>query len=248
MYTLVLLRHGESIWNKENRFTGWTDVDLSKKGIEEAKDAAYELKKAGFSFDLAFTSLLKRSIRTLWIHLEYMDLMWIPVYKSWHLNERFYGALQGLNKQETSKKYGELQVKLWRRGYDICPPAINKNDPRFPGKDPKYTALSEDNLPLAESLKDAINRILPYWNEEIVPEMKLGKKILIVAHGNSLRGIIKHIDNISSEEIINLNIPLGIPLIYEFDNNLKPINHYYLGGIKKINKAIEMVSKQHIIK
>jgi 2,3-bisphosphoglycerate-dependent phosphoglycerate mutase len=248
MYTLVLLRHGESVWNKENRFTGWTDVDLSKKGIEEAKDAVYELKKAGFSFDLAFTSVLKRSIRTLWILLEYMDLMWIPEYKSWHLNERFYGALQGLNKQETSKKYGELQVKLWRRAYDICPPAINKNDPRFPGKDPKYTSLNEDNLPLTESLKDVINRILPYWNEEIVPEMKLGKKILLIAHGNSLRGIIKHIDNISNEEIINLNIPLGIPLIYEFDNNLKPIKHYYLGDIEKINEAIEMVSKQHIIK
>ncbi len=235
MFKLVLLRHGESIWNKENRFTGWTDIDLSKKGIEEAKDAAYELKKAGFSFDMAFTSLLKRSIKTLWILLEYIDLEWISVYKSWHLNERFYGALQGLNKQETSKKCGELQVKLWRRGYDIQPPAINKSDPRFPGKDPKYTNLGENELPLTESLKDAINRILPYWNEEIVPKLKLGEKILIVAHGNSLRGLVKHIDDISNEEITNLNIPLGIPLIYEFDNNLKPINHYYLGDIDKVN-------------
>ncbi|MCL4377044.1 MAG: 2,3-diphosphoglycerate-dependent phosphoglycerate mutase [Actinobacteria bacterium] len=246
MFILTLLRHGESIWNKENRFTGWTDVDLSAKGVNEAKEAGFELKKEGYFFDLAFTSVLKRSIRFLWIVLDYMDLMWIDERKSWRLNERFYGALQGLNKIETSKKYGEEQVHIWRRSYDISPPAINKNDLRFPGNDPKYSELKASELPLTESLKDTLSRILPYWHKEIVPEIKLGRKILIVAHGNSLRSLIKHIDSIPDEEIADLNIPLGIPLIYEFNKNMEPANHYYLGDKNRIKKSIDGVSKEHI--
>jgi 2,3-bisphosphoglycerate-dependent phosphoglycerate mutase len=246
MFKITLIRHGESVWNKETRFTGWTDVDLSAKGVNEAKVAGLELKREGFSFDIAFTSVLKRSIRFLWIILDYMDLMWIEEHKSWRLNERFYGALQGLNKIETSKKYGEAQVHLWRRSYDISPPAINKNDPGFPGNDPKYSELKTSELPLSESLKDTLNRILPYWHKEIVPEIKLGRKILIVAHGNSLRSLIKHIENIPDEEITDLNIPLGIPLIYEFNKNMEPVNHFYLGNKDIIKKSIEKVSKEHI--
>ena len=246
MFKLVLLRHGESKWNKENRFTGWTDVDLSEKGIIETKLAAYELKKSRFSFDIAFTSKLKRSIRSTWIVLDSMDLMWIPVYKSWCLNERFYGALQGLNKKETSKKYGEHQVKLWRRSYEIRPPAIKKNDDRFPGKDKRYSNVSKSELPLTESLKDATeNRILPFWHNVIIPEINSKNKILIVAHGNSIRGLIKNLDDLSDNEIIDLNIPLGIPLVYELDKNLRPLRHYYLGDIGKINQAIEYISRSH---
>ncbi len=245
MFKLVLLRHGESIWNKENIFTGWTDIDLSEKGIEEAKLAAYALKKSGFSFDMVFTSVLKRSIRSVWILLDHMDLMWIPVYKSWYLNERFYGALQGLNKKETSKKYGEDQVKLWRRSYDNQPPSIEKNDPRFPGRDPKYSKIDQSKLPLTESLKNtSINRVIPYWNKEITPKIKAGNKIIILAHGNSLRSLVKYLDNIPDNEVINLNIPLGIPLIYELDKNLEPLKHYYLGDTGKVSQAIENISKQ----
>jgi len=247
-FNLVLLRHGESIWNRENLFTGWTDVDLSEKGIIEAKLAAYELKKAGLSFDIAFTSLLKRSIRTLWILLDYMDLMWIPAYKSWQLNERFYGALQGLNKKETSKKYGESQVKLWRRSFNVRPPAVDVNDERFPGNDPRYSGIEKSHLPLTESLQDALNnRILPYWYETIVPKLKTGSRIIIVAHGNSLRGIIKYLDDLSDDEVADLNIPLGIPLVYKLDKDLMPVRHYYSGDIEKINQAIEKVTNQHIL-
>jgi len=242
---LVLLRHGESIWNNKNLFTGWTDVDLSEKGLEESRLAAYELKKSGFSFDISYTSLLKRCIRTLWIVLDYMDLMWIPVFKSWRLNERFYGALQGLDKKEASKKYGETQIKLFRRSFDIQPPAIDIKDKRFPGIDPKYSRVDRHFLPLTESLKDTKNRMLPYWKTVIVPKIKLGNKVIIVASGNSLRGIIKHLDNLSDDEIVNLEIPLGIPMVYELNNNLRPLKKYYLGDINKINQAIEYMSRQH---
>ncbi|MFH1397974.1 MAG: 2,3-diphosphoglycerate-dependent phosphoglycerate mutase, partial [Candidatus Omnitrophota bacterium] len=220
MYKIALLRHGESIWNKENRFTGWTDVDLSEKGINEAKKAGLVLKKEGFNFDLAFTSVLKRAIRTLWIGLDQMDLMWIPVCNSWRLNERHYGALQGLNKAETAAKYGEDQVLIWRRSYDIRPPALEKSDPRFPGNNPRYLNLNPQDIPLTECLKDTVARFLPYWHETISPAVKSGKKIIIAAHGNSLRALVKYLDNVSNEDIVNLNIPTGIPLIYELDANL----------------------------
>ena len=206
MYKVVLLRHGESIWNKENRFTGWTDVDLSEKGIEEAKKAGEALKNEGFVFDVAFTSVLKRAIRTLWIVLDEMDLMWIPIINHWRLNERHYGALQGLNKAEMAQKYGEDQVKIWRRSYDVPPPALDKNDPRFPGFDPRYKDLSEDELPTCESLKDTVARFIPYWEEKIAPTIKSGKRVLIAAHGNSLRALVKFLDNIPDNEIVELNI------------------------------------------
>jgi len=244
MIKLVLLRHGESIWNLENRFTGWTDVDLSSKGIEEAHRAAKFLKENGFVFDIAFTSVLKRAIRTLWIVLDDMDLMWIPVIKTWRLNERHYGALQGLNKLEMVEKFGEEQVLIWRRSYDIRPPALDKNDPRFPGNDPRYRDLKEEEIPLTECLKDTVNRFLPFWHNNIVPVLKENKRVIISAHGNSLRALVKYLDNIPDNEIVHLNIPTGIPLVYELDNNLKPIKSYYLGDEETVKKAIESVVKQ----
>lgn len=248
MYKVVLLRHGESIWNKENRFTGWTDVDLSEKGKEEAKKAGEVLKSEGFTFDIAYTSVLKRAIRTLWIVLDEMDLMWIPVIRHWRLNERHYGALQGLNKAETAKKYGEEQVKIWRRSYDIQPPALEKSDPRYPGYDPRYKELTESELPLTECLKDTVARFVPYWEGTIAPMVKSGKRVLIVAHGNSLRALVKYLDNIPDSEIVELNIPTGIPLVYELDENLKPIKHYYLGNPEEIEKAAAAVAAQGKVK
>jgi len=244
MYKLVLLRHGESIWNKENIFTGWTDVDLSQKGIEEANNAGELLKNEGFTFDTAFTSLLKRAVRTLWIVLDKMDLMWIPVYKSWRLNERHYGALQGLNKKETAELYGEKQVLIWRRSFDVLPPLLDETDKRYPGYDPKYISLDKNEIPKSECLKDTINRFMPYWHNTISPMIKDGKKIIISAHGNSLRALVKYLDNISDSDIVNLNIPTGIPLIYELDNNLKPLKHYYLGDEDAIKKSIDSVKNQ----
>jgi 2,3-bisphosphoglycerate-dependent phosphoglycerate mutase len=244
MYKVVLLRHGESVWNKENRFTGWTDVDLSDKGIIEAKNAGITLKKEGYNFDVAFTSVLKRAIRTLWIVLDEMDLMWIPVTRNWRLNERHYGALQGLNKAETAQKFGEEQVKIWRRSYDIQPPALEKTDPRYPGFDPRYKELSEKELPLTECLKDTVERFVPYWEETIAPVVKSGKRVLITAHGNSLRALVKYLDNIPDSEIVELNIPTGIPLVYELDENLRPIKSYYLGDEEEIKKASEAVASQ----
>lgn len=244
MHKLVLLRHGESIWNKENRFTGWTDVDLSDRGIEEARKAAQVLKKENFVFDVAFTSVLKRAIRTLWIVLDEMDLMWIPVYNSWRLNERHYGALQGLNKSEMAEKFGEEHVLIWRRSYDIPPPALDRDDLRSPAKDPRYNTLDPKDIPLTECLKDTVKRFLPYWHEAIAPTVKSGKRVIISAHGNSLRALVKYLDNISDEEIVELNIPTGIPLIYELDTDLKPIRHYYLGDPSDIEKAISEVAKQ----
>ena len=229
MYKLVLVRHGESDWNKQNRFTGWTDVDLSEKGKEEAKEGGVVLKAEGLTFDVAYTSVLKRAIRTLWIVLDEMDLMWIPVHRSWRLNERHYGALQGLNKAETAAKFGEAQVKIWRRSYDIPPPELTPDDERFPGRDPRYASLSKEELPLTECLKDTVARFLPLWHETIAPEIKAGKKVLIAAHGNSLRALIKYLDNVSEEAIVELNVPTGMPLVYELDENLKPIRSYYLG-------------------
>ncbi|MBC7474594.1 MAG: 2,3-diphosphoglycerate-dependent phosphoglycerate mutase [Candidatus Sericytochromatia bacterium] len=241
---LVLIRHGESTWNKENKFTGWTDVDLSEKGREEAKKGGQILKSQGYTFDIAFTSVLKRAIRTLWIIQDEMDLLWIPVVKTWKLNERHYGDLQGLNKSETAKKYGDQQVHIWRRSYDIPPPELQKNDARYPGNDPRYKDLSESELPLTESLKSTVNRFLPYWFEEIVPVIKSGKKVVIAAHGNSLRALIKHLDNILDDDISELNIPTGIPLVYELDENLKPIKNYYLGDQDEIKKAADAVANQ----
>ena len=244
MYKLVLLRHGESTWNKENRFTGWTDVDLSQKGVEEAKNAGQLLKDGGFTFDLAFTSVLKRAIRTLWLVTDEMDLLWVPVIKSWKLNERHYGALQGLNKSETAAKHGEEQVKIWRRSYDIPPPAFDKNDERFPGYFPAYHDVNPNELPCTESLKDTVARVVPYWEQVIAPEIKAGKKIVIAAHGNSLRALVKYLDNISESDIVELNIPTGTPLVYELDEHLKPIKHYYLGDQESIKKAMESVASQ----
>jgi 2,3-bisphosphoglycerate-dependent phosphoglycerate mutase len=244
MYKIVLLRHGESTWNQENRFTGWTDVDLSEKGIQEAKQAAELLKSGAYTFDVAYTSVLKRAIRTLWLTLDGMDLMWIPVYRNWRLNERHYGALQGLNKAETAEKYGNEQVHLWRRSYDVRPPALEPSDARFPGHDPRYKNVSSADLPLTECLKDTVARFLPYWFETIVPAVKSGQKVLIVAHGNSLRSLVKHLDNIPDEEIPELNIPTGVPLVYEMDDNLRPISHYYLGDQDAVQKAMEAVANQ----
>lgn len=241
---IVLLRHGESIWNLEGRFTGWTDVDLSDRGISEAKEAGKTLSDKGYVFDVAFTSVLKRAIRTLWLVLEEMDLMWIPVYRTWRLNERHYGALQGLNKEEMAAKVGEEQVQIWRRSYDIRPPALDRNDKRYPGNDPKYRGLSENELPVAESLKDTITRFVPYWHEVVAPALKSGKHVLVSAHGNSLRAIVKYLDNISDSEIVNVNIPTGIPLVYELDEELRPLKHYYLADTAKVEKAINEVATQ----
>jgi len=244
MKKIVLLRHGESLWNKENRFTGWTDVDLSEKGIEEAKKAGDVLKKEGYTFDLAYTSVLKRGIRTLWIVLDEMDLMWIPVYRSWRLNERHYGALQGLYKSKLAQEMGEEQVLIWRRSYDIPPPPLKTSDPRYPGNDPRYKEVNPKDLPLTESLKDTVERFLPYWHETISPMVKSGKNVLISAHGNSLRALIKYLDNMPEEEIVELDLPTGIPLVYELDENLKPIQHYYLGDPEEIAKATQAVKDQ----
>jgi 2,3-bisphosphoglycerate-dependent phosphoglycerate mutase len=244
MHKLVLLRLGESQWNKENRFTGWTDVDLSGKGAQEVKEAGAYLKKEGYAFDIAYTSVLKRAIRTLWIVLDTMDLMWIPVERSWRLNERHYGALQGLNKAETAKRFGEDQVLIWRRSYDIPPPKLEKTDDRYPGKDPRYQDLSENDLPLTECLKDTIARFLPFWHETIAPSIQCSKKVLIVAHGNSLRALVKYLDDISDEQIVKLNIPTGMPLVYELDDSLRSKKSYYLGDPQKVKKAMETVANQ----
>ncbi|MCX5716487.1 MAG: 2,3-diphosphoglycerate-dependent phosphoglycerate mutase [Candidatus Omnitrophica bacterium] len=244
MKKLVLLRHGESLWNKENRFTGWTDVDLSEKGIEEAKKAGAVLKDKGFIFDVAFTSVLKRAIRTLWITLDEMDLMWIPVYNSWRLNERHYGGLQGLNKSEMAQKYGEKQVLIWRRSYDIQPPALEESDPRYPGNDPRYKDLKTREIPLTECLKDTVARFMPYWHDTIAPAVKSGKRVIIAAHGNSLRALVKYLDNISDETIVGLNIPTGLPLVYELNDDLTVIKSYYLGDPEEVRKAMEAVANQ----
>jgi len=242
MYKLVLLRHGESTWNKENRFTGWTDVDLSEKGREEAAEAGRLLKEGGYTFDRAYTSLLKRAIRTLTIALDGLDLLWLPVEKDWRLNERHYGALQGLNKAETAAKFGDEQVHIWRRSYDVLPPLLEDSDERSPSHDPRYKGLK--NLPKGEALKQTVDRMLPYWNETIAPAVKRGEKVLVAAHGNSLRALVKHLDGMSEAEIMELNIPTGIPLVYELDSNLKPIRHYYLGDEAKAKAAADAVAKQ----
>lgn len=233
MPTIIFLRHGQSTWNLENKFTGWIDVDLSSQGIEEARTAGRLLKANGFTFDMGYTSVLKRAIRTLWIVLDEMDLMWIPVYRSWRLNERHYGALQNLNKRDTAEKYGDEQVHIWRRSYDVQPPPLDFSDKRHPRFDPHYAELKAGDLPCTESLKDTLNRVLPYWHETIVPELKKGRRILIAAHGNSLRAIVKYLDNISDEAIPGLNIPTGIPLVYELDSDLKAVSHYYSGHLSR---------------
>ncbi|ADK82744.1 2,3-diphosphoglycerate-dependent phosphoglycerate mutase [Sediminispirochaeta smaragdinae] len=241
---LVLIRHGESQWNKENRFTGWTDVPLSEKGKKEAQAGGRLLREEGFVFDKAYTSVLKRAIKTLWIVLEEMDLMWIPVVRAWELNERHYGGLQGLNKSETAKKYGEEQVLIWRRSYDTPPPELTKESAYYPGKDLKYRELSEEQIPLTESLKITIERVVPYWEKVIVPELKAGKRLLIAAHGNSLRALVKYLDGISNEEITKLNIPTGVPLVYELDKDITPIRHYYLGDQEAIQAKMAAVANQ----
>jgi 2,3-bisphosphoglycerate-dependent phosphoglycerate mutase len=244
MYKLVLLRHGESLWNKENRFTGWTDVDLTDTGRTEATEAGRQLKKDGFHFDVAFTSVLKRAIRTLWIALDELDLMWIPVHRSWRLNERHYGALQGLNKAEIAAQHGEAQTKIWRRSYDTPPPALPREDERHPSHDPRYATLSADDLPDTECLKDTVARFLPYWHEVIAPAIRDGRRVLIAAHGNSLRALVKYLDGISDADIVELNIPTGIPLVYELDADLKPLKSYYLGDPEAAKRAAEKVAAQ----
>src|SRR5215212_4285421 len=229
MHTLVLLRHGESTWNQENRFTGWTDVDLSERGRAEAQEAGRLLREGGYVFDIAYTSLLKRAIRTLWYSLDALDLMWIPVEKDWRLNERHYGALQGLNKAETAARHGDAQIKIWRRSYDIPPPPLTPDDPRHPSRDPRYAGLDPNALPLTESLKDTVARFLPYWHDTIAPAIQSGRRVLIAAHGNSLRALVNYLDRVPESEIIELNIPTGIPLVYELDEHMVPVRHYYLG-------------------
>jgi 2,3-bisphosphoglycerate-dependent phosphoglycerate mutase len=242
MTKLVLVRHGESVWNKENKFTGWTDVDLSETGVSEAHRAGQVLKREGFTFDLAFTSVLKRAIRTLWIIQDEMDLLWIPVTKSWKLNERHYGALQGLNKAEMAQKFGEGQVFTWRRSFDIQPPALEISDSRHPSHDPRYRGLTA--LPATEALINTIERVVPYWNETILPTLQRGQRVLIAAHGNSLRALVKHLDQISADEIMQLNIPTGIPLVYELDDQMRPLRHYYLGDPDQVRAATEAVASQ----
>ena len=244
MKKLVLLRHGESEWNMSNRFSGWTDVGLTEKGIGEAIEAGQVLKKEGYVFDVAYTSVLKRAIKTLWIVMEEMDLMWIPVHRHWRLNERHYGALQGLNKAETAEKHGMEQVKIWRRSYDVQPPALTREDPRFPGHDPRYAGLSDGELPLTECLKDTVDRFLPYYHETIAPDIAAGKRVVIAAHGNSLRALVKHLDGISDGEIVGLNIPTGIPLVYELNDALEPVQHFYLGDPETVKKATRAVADQ----
>ena len=245
---LVLLRHGESLWNKENLFTGWTDVDLSDRGKEEALEAARSLKQYGFAFDVAFTSVLKRAIRTLWLVLDEIDLMWIPVHRDWRLNERHYGALQGLNKSETAKTFGEAQLELWRRGYDVRPPALEEHDPRYPRHDRRYQELSSQETPATESLKDTLARALPCWHDRIAPLVRSGRRVLLSAHGNSLRALVKHLDAVSDTDIVELNIPTGIPLVYELDDTLKPLRHYYLGDSKRVDEATRAVANQASLK
>jgi 2,3-bisphosphoglycerate-dependent phosphoglycerate mutase len=244
MLRLVLLRHGESTWNRENRFTGWTDVDLSDKGREEAREAGRVMAAEKFEFDVAYTSVLKRAIRTLWIALDEMDVLWIPVHRSWRLNERHYGALQGLNKAETAAQHGEAQVKIWRRSYDIPPPPLTPDDPRHPAHDRRYSALSRAELPLTESLKDTVARFLPYWHDTIAPEIRAGKKVLIAAHGNSLRALVKYLDNVPDEEIVELNIPTGIPLVYLLNDDLEPLQKFYLGDQEAVKAAAAAVANQ----
>jgi 2,3-bisphosphoglycerate-dependent phosphoglycerate mutase len=244
MYTLVLLRHGESTWNRENRFTGWTDVDLTEKGRAEAKEAGRLLKAEGFDFDIAFTSVLKRAIRTLWTALDEMDRMWIPITPTWRLNERHYGALQGLDKAETAAKYGDEQVLVWRRSYDTPPNPLTEDDPRASFTDPRYAGLAHDEIPLTECLKDTVARVLPYWNDSIAPAIRLGRRVLITAHGNSLRALIKHLDGIGDNEIVGVNVPTGQPLIYQLDHDLKPLGSRYLGNAEEIAKAMAAVASQ----
>jgi len=244
MHKVVLLRHGFSTWNKENRFTGWTDVDLADEGRQEAAEAGRLLKEGGFVFDIAYTSVLKRAIRTLWIALDVLDQMWIPVEKSWRLNERHYGALQGLNKAETAAKFGDEQIKIWRRSYSTPPPELVLDDPRHPSHDPRYRSLSPGELPRTESLKETVARFLPYWHDTIAPAIKSGRRVLIAAHGNSLRALVKYLDNMSEQDIVELNIPTGIPLVYELDENLKPMRHYYLGDPEAAAAAAARVAAQ----
>ncbi len=245
MHKLVLLRHGESDWNRENRFTGWTDVDLSARGLEEARAAGRLLRAENYRFDLAFTSLLKRAVRTLWIALDELDQMWLAIEKSWRLNERHYGALQGLNKAEMAAKYGEQQVLAWRRSYDTPPPALEPSDARYEGKDPRYAGIE---VPRAECLKDTVARVIPYWSSAIAPAVRAGRRVLIAAHGNSLRALVKHLDGISDEAVVQLNIPTGIPLVYELDDNLHPLQHYYLGDPDEAARRIAAVSAQGKVK
>jgi 2,3-bisphosphoglycerate-dependent phosphoglycerate mutase len=244
IYKLALLRHGQSLWNLEKRFTGWTDVDLTAQGQKEARAAGLLLREEGYTFDVAFTSVLKRAIRTLWLVLEEMDLEWIPVQKAWQLNERHYGALQGLSKPEMAARHGEAQVELWRRGYDVLPPPLNPDDPRHPRYDRRYAHLPPEKLPRHESLKVVMDRLIPYWHSTIAPTIKSGRRVLITAHGNSMRGLIKHLDGISDQDIVGLNIPTGIPIVYELDADLKPLTSYYLGDLEKIQKAVEAVVRQ----
>jgi 2,3-bisphosphoglycerate-dependent phosphoglycerate mutase len=244
MRKVVLLRHGESTWNQENRFTGWTDVDLSEKGQKEAAEAGRLLKEGGYTFDVAYTSVLKRAIRTLWTTLDILDLMWIPVTKDWRLNERHYGALQGLNKAETAARHGDAQVKIWRRSYDIPPPPLTTDDERYSGRDPRYAGLRPQDIPLTESLKETVARFLPFWHETIAPAVTSGQRVIIAAHGNSLRALVKYLDNIPDTEIVELNIPTGIPLVYELDDTLKPIRHYYLGDPEAAARAAASVAAQ----
>jgi len=244
MHKLVLIRHGESTWNQENRFTGWTDVDLNAKGLGEAKAAGQLLKKEGYSFDRSFVSVLKRALRTNWMILDELDELWIPIERSWRLNERHYGSLQGLNKAETATKFGDDQVLIWRRSYDVPPPALEKSDERFPGHDPRYKDIPEKELPMTECLKDTVDRVLPYWHSEIAPAVKRGERVLVTAHGNTLRALVKYFDNLSEEEVLALNIPTGIPLVYELDHSLQPIRHYYLGDQEAIAAAAAAVASQ----
>jgi 2,3-bisphosphoglycerate-dependent phosphoglycerate mutase len=244
MKKLVLIRHGESTWNKENRFTGWTDVDLSEKGLQEAHDGGRLLKEGGYVFDVAYTSVLKRAIRTLWVVLDELDQMWIPVHNTWRLNERHYGALQGLNKAETAAKHGMEQTNLWRRSYDVPPPALTPDDPRHPSRDPRYASLAPEELPLTECLKDTVNRFLPAWHQTIAPAVRSGQRVLIAAHGNSLRALVKFLDKIPDADIVGLNIPTGIPLVYELTDDLAPIRSYYLGDPEAVKKAAEAVAAQ----
>ena len=241
---VVFVRHGESTWNAENRFTGWTDVDLSEKGRAEAQKGARVLKAEGYTFDVAYTSVLKRAIRTLWFIQDELDLLWIPVHHAWELNERHYGGLQGLNKAETAAKFGDAQVKIWRRSYDTPPPELTPDDPRFPGNDPRYKNVSREKLPLTESLKETVARAVPYWEQTIVPDVRAGKRVIVAAHGNSLRALVKHLDHMSEADILELNIPTGVPLVYEFDQNMRPTKHYYLGDQAEIAAAMEAVAKQ----
>lgn len=244
MYTLVLVRHGESTWNRENRFTGWTDVDLSERGVEEAREGARLLAAEGFDFDVAYTSVLRRAIRTLWITLDEMDRMWLPVHRHWRLNERHYGALQGLNKAEMAERFGEEQVLIWRRSYATPPPELERDDPRFPGFDRRYASLTPEQLPVTEALQDTVARVLPLWHETLAPLIRSGARLLIAAHGNSLRALVKYLDGISEQEIVGLNIPTGVPLVYELDADLRPISHRYLGDAEAVAARMAAVAAQ----